>query len=127
MPVVVREAPRPSRLRRRWMSVSFVLRWIVAVRGILFSLTFVEALDQFEKAPHLLLRADGDADVTWGDVFAVAENDSLFGEIGDQTGAGGAEIDEDEISGAWVGVEAEFVEFGFKPRAEAENIFNVAL
>ncbi len=81
----------------------------------------------WSSALHFVLCADGDADVAGGDVSAVAEDDFVFGHGGDEIGTDFAKIDEDEISRAGIGLEAELVEFGFEPGAEAEDVFHVAL
>src|SRR6202451_4582312 len=126
MPVAMRDLPRPARLSRSFISVSFVLRWIVTVRGMLLSPAFGEALDQFEDALHLVLLPDTDADVAGGDVSAVAQDNFLFGKVGDEIGSSGAEIDENEISGTRVCLESERVQFLLEPRPRPQNVFHIA-
>src|ERR1700735_1848841 len=127
MPVETRDVPRPSRLSRNLTLVSLVLRSILAVRGMLSSATFDEALDEFQQPLHFLPRADADANMAGGNVSAIAENDFFFGEGGDEIGTCVTEIDENKISSARVSLEAKLVQFFLKPWPRAQNVPHVAL
>src|SRR5882672_1663886 len=96
MPVATRAFPRPWRFSFRRMSVSFVLRWIVAVRGILICLQcrlsggrLPLLSNGLQQAAHFGSRSDSDSNESRADVFAsVAQEDALPLEHSKERGAG---------------------------------------
>src|SRR5215467_1659492 len=86
IPVVIRAFPRPSRSSFSRMSVSFVFRWIVAVRAIFNSrepprsrrrLPFLS--NDLEQLSHLRGSSHGDAHEPAAHILAaIAKQDSLF-------------------------------------------------
>src|SRR5882672_12132215 len=106
MPVATRAFPRPWRFSFRRMSVSFVLRWIVAVRGILICLRrrlsggrFPLLSNGLQQAAHFGSRSDSDSNESRAHVPAtVSEKDALGLELSKERGAAGAEIGQQEIA-----------------------------
>src|SRR5579872_535000 len=86
------------------------------------------ALDEFQEALHFFLCADGDANHAGACVFCtIAEENAFFLKLQAHLRPAGAEIREEKIAGAGIGLYVEFVKFVFKPLSRAQNVFNIEL
>src|SRR5579864_4190249 len=86
------------------------------------------ALDEFQQALHFFLCADGDANHAGAYIFStIAEEHAFFLKLRAHFRPAGAEIREEKIAGAGIGLYVKFVKFVFKPLSGAQNVFNVEL
>src|SRR6267143_7269507 len=134
MPVAMRAFPRPSRSSFRRMSVSFVLRWIVAVRDILICLQrrfsgrrFPLLLNGMQQAAHFGARSDSDSNESRAHVLAAAaQKDALLLELSKERRARQSEIGEQEIAGARIRSQPECFQFCCQPVTLALHFIHVA-
>src|SRR5690242_556291 len=135
IPVVMQAFPRPSRLSFSRMSVSFVFRWIVAMRPILnlfcsgaFSprrLPFLS--DELQQPLHFCGSSDGDADEATLHVFAsVAKQNALPFQLAKKRRSRGTKICQKKIPGAWVSLDAQRAQFLRGPCTQTFHISDIS-
>src|SRR5580658_9181566 len=90
--------------------------------------TLAVALDEFQQALHFFLCADADTHEAGTDVLrTIAKKDALRVQLLAQFRTPGAEIGQNEISGAGKSLYVELMQLFFKPGAGAQYVFHVGL